>query len=84
MVFPLIVALRRRRDEEAEDRAADPPALGIVTAAKDGQLVLYRAGSNQPQTLASSAPSSRPKADEAPAGSSPRPPKTCATPTPPA
>lgn len=44
MTFPLIVALRRQGDEPT-------PTLGLVTAAKDGQLVLFRAGSNTPQAI---------------------------------
>ncbi|MBL0085142.1 MAG: peptidase domain-containing ABC transporter [Ideonella sp.] len=44
MVFPLLVALRPRGAEAA-------PTLGIVTAAKDGQLILFRAGTNSPQAL---------------------------------
>jgi ATP-binding cassette, subfamily B, bacterial HlyB/CyaB len=52
-VFPLLVALKdegasipqRERGESAG------LSLGIVTAAADGQVVLFRAGSNTPQTL---------------------------------
>jgi subfamily B ATP-binding cassette protein HlyB/CyaB len=43
MVFPLLVELVRHSDAE--------PALGIVTAAADGKVVLFRAGRNQPETL---------------------------------
>ena len=45
MVFPLIVELRKREGEAS-------PSLGIITAAKDSKLVLFRAGSNSPQALA--------------------------------
>ncbi len=50
MVFPLIVALRPR---DAGADASSSPTLGIVTAAKDGQLILFRgcAAGNQPQPL---------------------------------
>lgn len=44
MVFPLIVGLRNY-DEEAG------PTLGLVTAAADGKVVLFAAGTNTPQAL---------------------------------
>lgn len=45
LVFPLLIALRRR------DGDAAGPSLGIITAAKDDKVVLFRAGSNTPQAL---------------------------------
>jgi ATP-binding cassette, subfamily B, bacterial HlyB/CyaB len=65
-VFPLLVALKQdsastlqheRSREEALRQAQGERdegaslALGIITAAADGQVVLFRAGSNTPQTL---------------------------------
>ena len=44
MVFPLVVQLRGI----ASGGDATYPTLGIVTAASDGKLILYRAGSNRP------------------------------------
>lgn len=46
MVFPLLVGLRARAE------ATEPqPTLGLVTAATDGKVVLFPAGTNAPQTL---------------------------------
>jgi ATP-binding cassette, subfamily B, bacterial HlyB/CyaB len=57
MVFPLLVGLKplpTESAEQAESNADTVPAeldIGIVTAAAEGQVVLFRAGSNTPQTL---------------------------------
>lgn len=48
MVFPLLVGLRA-----AEGSGNDSPLLGIVTAASNGEVILYRAGRSQPDTLSS-------------------------------
>jgi ATP-binding cassette, subfamily B, bacterial HlyB/CyaB len=52
-VFPLLVALQPAApaDGAAQVNAEPGLSLGIVTAAADGQVVLFRAGSNTPQTL---------------------------------
>jgi ATP-binding cassette, subfamily B, bacterial HlyB/CyaB len=52
-VFPLLVALKAAAPAEPEATELPEPglSLGIVTAAADGQVVLFRAGSNTPQTL---------------------------------
>ena len=47
MVFPLVVGL------SADDESG--PTLGIVTAAAQGQVVLFRAGQNSPETLSEEA-----------------------------
>ena len=47
-VFPLLIALRAPSAPEPD---ATAPALGIVTAAADGRVVLFKAGSNAPLTL---------------------------------
>jgi subfamily B ATP-binding cassette protein HlyB/CyaB len=44
MVFPLIVGLRNNDEESG-------PTLGLVTAAADGKVVLFAAGTNTPQAL---------------------------------
>lgn len=46
LVFPVLVALRQ--DASA---ANAQPGLGLVTAAADGKVVFFQAGSNAPQTL---------------------------------
>jgi ATP-binding cassette, subfamily B, bacterial HlyB/CyaB len=43
-VFPLLVALK-------PTVGVTSPSLGIVTAAMDGKVILFRAGSSQPETL---------------------------------
>jgi ATP-binding cassette, subfamily B, bacterial HlyB/CyaB len=48
MVFPLLVGLRQQVQADAPTAS---PSLGIVTAAADGQVILFPAGSNAPQTL---------------------------------
>lgn len=48
MTFPLIVALRRPEDPAGP---APGPALGLITAAGDGRLVLFRAGNNTPTAI---------------------------------
>lgn len=45
--FPLLVGLRLKDEGEA----GPSPTLGIVTAASEGRLVLFPAGSGEPQTL---------------------------------
>ncbi len=55
-VFPLLVVLKGEGEEalrqaEGEREKSAGLSLGIVTAAADGQVVLFRAGSNTPQTL---------------------------------
>jgi ATP-binding cassette, subfamily B, bacterial HlyB/CyaB len=50
-VFPLLVALKASAEPAAAELAEPGLSLGIVTAAADGQVVLFRAGSNTPQTL---------------------------------
>ena len=47
--FPLLVTLRPSAPQVQVEVAA--PALGIVTAAHDGKVVLFRAGTNTPVTL---------------------------------
>lgn len=47
LVFPLLVGLT----QDPAEPDAPTPALGIVTAAADGKVVLFRAGRNQPETL---------------------------------
>ena len=46
MVLPLLVGLKA-----AEAAEATEPTLGIVTAAGEGQVLLFRAGRSQPETL---------------------------------
>jgi ATP-binding cassette, subfamily B, bacterial HlyB/CyaB len=46
MVFPLLVGLRRAPEGDCAQ-----PTLGLVTAAADGKVVLFPAGTNSPQTL---------------------------------
>ncbi|HET7865784.1 MAG TPA: ABC transporter transmembrane domain-containing protein, partial [Burkholderiaceae bacterium] len=46
MVFPLLVGLTPSSEPDTNSSC-----LGIVTAAADGQVVLFRAGSNQAETL---------------------------------
>ena len=47
-VFPLLVGLRA---SSLSEPTAAPPALGIVTAAAEGRVVLFKAGTNTPLTL---------------------------------
>jgi subfamily B ATP-binding cassette protein HlyB/CyaB len=49
LVFPLLVGLKPRVTESD----AAMPSVGLVTAAADGKVILFRAGSNIPQTLSS-------------------------------
>ena len=46
MVLPLLVGLKAADSAEATE-----PSLGIVTAAGEGQVLLFRAGRSQPETL---------------------------------
>jgi subfamily B ATP-binding cassette protein HlyB/CyaB len=46
MAFPLLVALKPAEGEQGHD-----PSLGLVTAADEGQVVLFKAGCNTPETL---------------------------------
>jgi subfamily B ATP-binding cassette protein HlyB/CyaB len=46
MVFPLLVELRRPAESEEPQ-----PGLGLITAAADGKVVLFAAGTNTPRTL---------------------------------
>jgi subfamily B ATP-binding cassette protein HlyB/CyaB len=48
-VFPLVVGLRARPSTDAATPAE--PTLGIVSAAADGRVVLFKAGTNAPLTL---------------------------------
>ena len=48
MVFPLVIALRVPLTDVG---LPPPPTLGIVTAAADGRVVLFRGGSSSPETL---------------------------------
>ncbi len=48
-VFPLLVGLRVAAARDAA--GATSPTLGIVTAASDGRVVLFKAGTNTPLTL---------------------------------
>ncbi len=48
-VFPLLVGLRAAADGATTSTAA--PTLGIVTAAAEGRVVLFKAGTNAPLTL---------------------------------
>lgn len=51
-VFPLLVALERPAAESQDPSVpSNQPLLGIVTAARDGQVVLFRSGTNTPVTL---------------------------------
>ncbi|MCW5658552.1 MAG: peptidase domain-containing ABC transporter [Burkholderiaceae bacterium] len=45
-VLPLVVALQPRTDPDEQG-----PALGLVTAAAEGKVILFEAGSNTPLTL---------------------------------
>jgi subfamily B ATP-binding cassette protein HlyB/CyaB len=55
MVFPLLVGLKPRPAAEpaGPDGPGPGPALGLVTAAADGKVVLFAAGRSTPRTLAS-------------------------------
>ena len=46
MVFPLLVGLKL-----AADAPSSEPSIGLVTAAADGKVILFRAGTNTPETL---------------------------------
>jgi ATP-binding cassette, subfamily B, bacterial HlyB/CyaB len=46
MVLPLLVTLQR---DDSSD--APQPTLGLVTAASEGKVVLFAAGTNEPRTL---------------------------------
>jgi subfamily B ATP-binding cassette protein HlyB/CyaB len=48
-VFPLLVGLRAAATGDAAAAAA--PTIGIVTAATEGRIVLFKAGTNTPLTL---------------------------------
>ena len=48
MVFPLVIALRVPLTDVG---LPPPPTLGIVTAAADGRVVLFRGGRSAPETL---------------------------------
>jgi subfamily B ATP-binding cassette protein HlyB/CyaB len=48
-VFPLVVGLRAAPSTDAATPAE--PTLGIVSAAADGRVVLFKAGTNAPLTL---------------------------------
>jgi len=49
MVFPLLVGLKV--EATGCDAAPPTPSIGLISAAADGKVVLFRAGSNTPQSL---------------------------------
>ncbi|WP_458233093.1 peptidase domain-containing ABC transporter [Roseateles sp. P5_E8] len=52
MVFPLVISLSIPGDDAtAQTSGTEAPCLGIVTAADEGRVVLFEAGSNQPKSV---------------------------------